>query len=57
MCGLTDFYLVCFFPFPPLRYNLAISAGVEGARLTHDHQRHFNFVLQSLSLWQEVGRV
>lgn len=38
-------------------YNLAITSGVEGARLTHDHERHYRFVEQSLSLWQEVRTV
>eukprot|EP00047_Mylnosiga_fluctuans_P003705 m.230461 g.230461 ORF g.230461 m.230461 type:complete len:634 (-) comp12068_c0_seq1:102-2003(-) len=35
-------------------YNLAITSGVDGSRLTHDHGRHFNFILQSLSLWREI---
>ena len=33
-------------------YNLAISSGNQGARLTHDHNKHYTFVLQSLTLWQ-----
>lgn len=32
-----------------------------GARLTHSHERQYNYVLQSLTLWREisheVGRV
>eukprot|EP00048_Salpingoeca_helianthica_P016548 m.232915 g.232915 ORF g.232915 m.232915 type:complete len:585 (+) comp18912_c0_seq1:490-2244(+) len=35
-------------------YSLAITSGVEGARLTHDHERHFRFVEQSLTLWSEI---
>lgn len=35
-------------------YNLAISAGVDGARLTHDHDKHYRFLHQSLSLWREI---
>ena len=34
--------------------SLAIQAGVEGSRLTHNHTRQFQFVSQSLSLWREV---
>ena len=41
--------------FPnPSRYSLAISSGEQGHRLTHNHTRHFNYVLQSLSLWSEI---
>ncbi len=35
-------------------YSLAIASGAAGARLTHNHERHFNFVLQSLSLWHDI---
>ena len=35
-------------------YSLAISDGIGGARLTHDHERHFNFALQSMTLWREI---
>jgi hypothetical protein len=50
-------YLVHY--FSPNRieegYSLAISAGVNGARLTHNHARQFHYVKQSLSLWREVA--
>eukprot|EP00027_Filamoeba_sp_ATCC50430_P012570 CAMPEP_0168571086 /NCGR_PEP_ID=MMETSP0413-20121227/17124_1 /TAXON_ID=136452 /ORGANISM="Filamoeba nolandi, Strain NC-AS-23-1" /LENGTH=532 /DNA_ID=CAMNT_0008603867 /DNA_START=66 /DNA_END=1664 /DNA_ORIENTATION=+ len=36
-------------------YSLAISAGYEGARLSHDHTRQFLYVLQSLVLWREIS--
>lgn len=36
------------------RYSLAISGGVDGARLTHSHGRQYNYVLQSLTLWREI---
>jgi len=36
-------------------YSLAISAGINGARLTHNHARQFHYVKQSLSLWREVA--
>ena len=35
-------------------YSLAIHEGQEGARLTHDHERQFNYVLQSLTLWASI---
>eukprot|EP00238_Polyblepharides_amylifera_P006470 CAMPEP_0196585418 /NCGR_PEP_ID=MMETSP1081-20130531/50565_1 /TAXON_ID=36882 /ORGANISM="Pyramimonas amylifera, Strain CCMP720" /LENGTH=678 /DNA_ID=CAMNT_0041906951 /DNA_START=96 /DNA_END=2132 /DNA_ORIENTATION=+ len=35
--------------------SLAISSGMEGARLTHNHQRQYRFVLQSLSLWRDIS--
>ncbi|KAG5187157.1 hypothetical protein JKP88DRAFT_271820 [Tribonema minus] len=35
-------------------YSLAIVAGEEGARLTHSHERQYNFALQSLTLWREI---
>lgn len=34
--------------------SLAISDGVGGARLTHDHSRQFKYVFQSLALWREI---
>lgn len=35
-------------------YSLAIAAGINGARLTHNHARQYHYVLQSLTLWREV---
>mmetsp|Transcript_37804 Transcript_37804/g.66623 ORF Transcript_37804/g.66623 Transcript_37804/m.66623 type:complete len:589 (+) Transcript_37804:26-1792(+) len=35
-------------------YSLAIEEGVGGARLSHNHQRQYTFVLQSMTLWREV---
>lgn len=34
--------------------SLEIRGGVDGSRLTHDHARQFNYVLQTLSLWREI---
>ena len=34
---------------------LAISAGREGARLSHSHERQYYYVLQSLTLWREIN--
>lgn len=36
------------------RSSLAIRAGHQGARLTHDHSRQFQYCLQSLTLWREI---
>lgn len=36
-------------------FSLAIQGGREGARLTHNHQRQYMYVLQSLTLWREIS--
>ncbi|KAK9816451.1 hypothetical protein WJX72_000489 [[Myrmecia] bisecta] len=36
-------------------YSLAISGGCAGARLTHNHERQYHYVLQSLTLWREIS--
>ncbi|PNW82263.1 hypothetical protein CHLRE_06g278154v5 [Chlamydomonas reinhardtii] len=36
-------------------YSLAIQGGRDGARLTHNHERQYHYVLQSLSLWREIS--
>lgn len=36
-------------------FSLAISGGSNGARLTHNHERQYHYVLQSLSLWREIS--
>ncbi len=36
------------------RYSLAIAGGQDGSRLTHSHERQYNFVLQSLTLWRDI---
>lgn len=45
--------------FSPTEYessfSLAIVGGVDGARLSHSHQRQYTFVLQSLTLWREIS--
>eukprot|EP00919_Chromeraceae_sp_WS-2016_P077992 GHVR01184486.1.p1 GENE.GHVR01184486.1~~GHVR01184486.1.p1 ORF type:complete len:389 (+),score=68.52 GHVR01184486.1:784-1950(+) len=35
-------------------FSLAIAAGRSGARLTHNHQRQYLYVKQTLVLWREV---
>lgn len=35
-------------------YVLSIVQGEDGARLTHSHERQYNFALQSLTLWRCV---
>eukprot|EP00127_Corallochytrium_limacisporum_P007178 Clim_evm51s243 gene=Clim_evmTU51s243 len=37
------------------KHALAIYAGRQGARLTHDHARQYWFVKQSLMLWRDVA--
>ncbi|KAJ3061437.1 hypothetical protein HK102_009117 [Quaeritorhiza haematococci] len=39
---------------PESGYSLAIQTGRNGARLTHDHSKQYNYVHQSLSLWREI---
>ncbi|KAI9353391.1 hypothetical protein DFJ73DRAFT_328711 [Zopfochytrium polystomum] len=36
------------------KFSLAIQGGRGGARLSHDHQKQYNYVLQSLTLWREI---
>lgn len=36
-------------------YSLAIQGGRAGARLTHNHERQYHYVLQSLTLWREIS--
>lgn len=36
-------------------YSLGIHGGMEGARLTHNHERQYDYVLQSLTLWREIS--
>jgi hypothetical protein len=35
--------------------SLAIAGGLGGARLTHNHERQYHYVLQSLTLWREIS--
>lgn len=35
-------------------YSLAISAGRQGARLTHSHKTQYHYALQSLCLWRDM---
>lgn len=37
-------------------YSLAIRFGRQGARLSHDHQKQYQYVKQSLTLWSQVMR-
>jgi len=36
------------------QYDLSISSGNGGARLSHSHKVHYFYVLQSLTLWREI---
>ena len=35
-------------------YSLSIEEGVSGARLSHSHELQYNYVLQSLALWEAI---
>jgi hypothetical protein len=35
-------------------YSLAIDEGAEGARLSHNHETQYNYVMQSLNLWASI---
>lgn len=35
-------------------YSLSIVSGQDGSRLSHSHERQFNFALQSLTLWRDI---
>ncbi|KAL4081405.1 hypothetical protein V8B97DRAFT_1863025 [Scleroderma yunnanense] len=37
------------------KHSLAIHSGRGGARLSHDHAKQYAYVLQSLTLWQEIS--
>ncbi|KAJ3214107.1 hypothetical protein HDU67_002063 [Dinochytrium kinnereticum] len=39
---------------PEAKFSLAIQVGRGGARLSHDHSKQYNYVLQSLTLWREI---
>lgn len=39
---------------PSMDRSLAIYGGQDGARLTHTHERQFNYVLQTMTLWREI---
>ncbi|KTB13456.1 UPF0652 protein [Nakaseomyces glabratus] len=38
------------------KYNIGIQYGRNGARLTHDHERQWHYVQQSLTLWSIIQR-
>lgn len=38
------------------KYNLSITAGREGAKLSHNHTRQCHYVMESLWLWENVQR-
>lgn len=52
------FYLQRFFRPDQVEspeFSLGISVGAQGARLSHNHERQYNYVLQSLTLWREIA--
>jgi hypothetical protein len=38
----------------PDGYSLSIVSGHDGARLSHSHERQYQFALQSLTLWRDI---
>lgn len=53
---VIEYFTTYFQPTPTdPKYTLAIQSGREGARLTHNHQRQYHYVLQSLTLWREIS--
>jgi len=51
-----QYFKACFRPHEgDGPYSLAIQGGRAGARLTHNHERQYHYVLQSLTLWREVS--
>ncbi|AMD19381.1 HBR480Cp [Eremothecium sinecaudum] len=38
------------------KYSIGIQYGRNGARLTHDHERHWHYAQQSLNLWSIIQR-
>lgn len=40
---------------PETGFSLGISLGMNGARLSHNHQRQFTYVSQTLMLWREIA--
>ncbi|KAH3676124.1 hypothetical protein WICMUC_002421 [Wickerhamomyces mucosus] len=46
------------FELPEIKqnYNIGIQYGRFGSKLTHDHNRQYNYVLQSLTLWSIIQR-
>lgn len=38
------------------QFNIGISRGRSGSKLTHDHTKQYNYVLQSLTLWSIIQR-
>ena len=40
---------------PEKGFSLGISLGMNGARLSHNHQRQFTYVSQTLMLWREIA--
>ena len=53
-CQTMSNHLKHFFNESNPNPSLSISAGRDGARLTHSHQKQFTYVIQSLSLWYEI---
>eukprot|EP00736_Rhodelphis_marinus_P011276 Rmarinus@m.25064 len=54
-CDMMIEYLKRYYsPADDSGHSLAITAGRNGARLSHSHKQQYDYVLQSLTLWREV---
>ncbi|KAI9141880.1 hypothetical protein BKA69DRAFT_1071721 [Paraphysoderma sedebokerense] len=56
-CDKMIKYLTLFFAPDKVEsgFSLAIQSGREGARLSHNHERQYTYVYQSLCLWREIA--
>jgi hypothetical protein len=56
-CDKMISYLTSFFNPQKMEagYSLSIINGVGGARLSHDHEKQFHYVIQSLTLWSQIA--
>lgn len=52
---MIHYLTTLFSPSKGDTHSLAISSGRGGSCLSHDHRTHYFFVLQSLTLWQEIA--
>ena len=53
---MIDFLKRYFDPkTPEPGFSLRITMGMGGARLSHNHERQYTYVMQSMMLWREVS--
>jgi len=56
-CSKMINYLTTYFSPNKIEpnFSLAIQMGKNTSRLTHNHEKQYNYVLQSLTLWKEIA--